>query len=264
LAFWGDREKAASLNLGFIAVGLGALAVPIPCEAILKRFRFGNCLLVIAFLCLLPAVFTIFTAKDEFPQYQPALNPSEILAEPLLCLAVLVMFLYYPLEGSLHTWVRSYLANLGYDETNISRWNAAFWGVFLAIRLGVALYYSRYGYGYEAWIILVLVLISAFTLGNMAGAYGQRSQWQLLLIGLTLGSILPTFLGVVLAVPKFKDTQGLVLGILFSVGTISSLLIQPLLARFSHGRSVQVIIRVPLALALFVAIPCLILALIRS
>ena len=116
------------------------------------------------------------------------------------------------------------------------------------------------------WVILVLVLISAFTLGNLAGAYGQRTKWELLLVGLTLGSILPTFLGLVLSFPqpKFEQTAGTTLGILFSVGAFSSLLVQPVLARFSRGHSVQITVRVPLALALAVAVPCLILALVRQ
>jgi len=106
------------------------------------------------------------------------------------------------------------------------------------------------------------VLASAITLGNLAGAYGRNSAPQLLLVGALLGSILPTFLGVLLR--QFTETQGTALGFMFSLGTISTLIVQPLLARVGRGHSVQVIIRVPLALALVVAVPCLILALVRS
>src|SRR5262249_25828600 len=261
VAFWGVpaegvAERAASLNLGFIAVGLGSLVLPPLTEVVLKRFGFRQCLLVVAFLCLFPATFTVFIGRTEFPEHLPSADPSAILAEPVLWLACLVMFFYYPLEGSLHTWVKSYLANLGYDEINIARWHAAFWGFFLAARLAAGLYLDP---RYEAWVIFFLVLISAITLGNLAGAYGQRSARELLLVGALLGSILPTFLGVV--VSQFPKSQGTALGILFSLGTISSLLVQPVLARFSRGHSVQVTIRVPLALALAVAVPCLIPAL---
>jgi MFS family permease len=264
LAFWGQpNETAASLNLGFIFVGLGALGVPFLMKVCLKRFGFRQCLLVLALLCLFPAIFTVFTGSAEFPEHHALANPSAILGDPVLWLAALVMFFYYPLEGSLDTWIKSYLANLGYDERKITGWHAMFWAVFLAARLSAGLYLD---YRYEAWVILVLVLISAFTLGNLAGAYGQRTKWELLLVGLTLGSILPTFLGLVLSFPqpKFEQTAGTTLGILFSVGAFSSLLVQPVLARFSRGHSVQITVRVPLALALAVAVPCLILALVRQ
>jgi len=263
VAFWGVpadptevAERAASLNLGFIAVGLGSLVLPPLTEVALKRIGLRQCLLVVAFLCLLPATFAVFTARSEIPEHPPSANPSAILAEPVLWLACLVMFFYYPLEGSLHTWVKSYLANLGYDEINIARWHAAFWGIFLAARLAAGLYLDP---RYEAWVIFFLVLTSAITLGNLAGAYGQRSARELLLVGALLGSILPTFLGVVLS--QFPKAQGTALGIMFSLGSASNLLVQPMLARFSRGHSVQVTIRVPLALALAVAVPCLILAL---
>ncbi len=265
LAFWGKPqegmvwERAASLNLGFIAIGLGALVVPDLCNLFFKRFGFRQCLLLVAFLCLLPATFTVFTGSAEFPEHGRSASPSAILTEPTLWLAGLVMFFYYPLEGSLPSWVKGYLANLGHDETQISWWNAAFWAVFLAARLGAGLYLDP---RYEAWVIFFLVLASAITLGNLAGAYGRNSAPQLLLVGALLGSILPTFLGVLLR--QFTETQGTALGFMFSLGTISTLIVQPLLARVGRGHSVQVIIRVPLALALVVAVPCLILALVRS
>jgi hypothetical protein len=111
-------------------------------------------------------------------------------------------------------------------------------------------------------VIFFLVLASAITLGNLAGAYGQRSVRELLLVGVFLGSILPTFLGVVLR--QFPEAQGTAVGILFSLGTISSLVVQPVLVRLARGYSVQVTILVPLFLALAVAVPCLILALVRQ
>jgi fucose permease len=258
-AFWGDPqnpERAASLNLGFIAVGVGGLLVPALCNFCVKRFSFRQCLLVLAFLCLLPATFTVFSAGAEFPD--TAAQTGTILGEPVLWLAGLVMFLYYPLQGSLDSWVKNYLGNLGYDEKKTTYWHVAFWGAFLATRLTAGLYLDP---RYEAWVLFVLVLASAIILGNLAGAYGQRSVRELLLVGVCLGSILPTFLGVVLT--QFPQAQGTVLGIMFSLGTLSTLLLQPLLARLARG-SVQVTIRVPLALALAVAVPCLILALVRQ
>src|SRR5262249_18299166 len=233
----GVVEWAASINLGFIAVGLGALLMPALCELLLARFGFRQCLLLFAFLSLLPATFAVFIAKSELELPNPveATPSSSILGDPVLWLAILVMILYYPLEGSLDSWVKSYLANLGYSETNIARWHVAFWGAFLAARLGAGLYLDA---RYEAWVIFVLVLVSAITLGNLAGAYGQKSYRELLLVGVWLGAILPTFLGVVLA--QFPHNRGTALGIMFSVGTLSSLLVQPLLARLAHGHSVQV------------------------
>ena len=41
----------------------GALLVPALTEVFLKRFGFRQCLLLLAFLCLLPAAFTVFTAR---------------------------------------------------------------------------------------------------------------------------------------------------------------------------------------------------------
>jgi fucose permease len=266
-AFWGEAERAASLNLGFLAIGVGALVIPVLCDFFLKRIGFPRCMLLLAFLTFIPAACTVFTGQAEFPETRGAADSSELLTNLVLWIAALGMLSYFPLEASLHTWVKSYLANLNYDESSVSRWHALFWLVFLAARLGAGLYLDP---RYEAWLIFALVLVSAITLGNLAGAFGRTSAWQLLLIGVTLGSILPTFLGLVLrgsnnpeSVWQLDKAQGTVLGILFSLGTLSSLVMRPVLTRLARSHSVQVAIRVPLALALALAVTCLILALIR-
>jgi fucose permease len=99
-AFWDDpNESAASLNFGFLAVGVGALLAPVLCHFFLKRLGFRQFLLVLAFLCLLPASFTVFTPGTEFQRQEHTAPTSTILGEPVLWVAILVMLLYYPLEG---------------------------------------------------------------------------------------------------------------------------------------------------------------------
>jgi hypothetical protein len=247
-AFLGEDDRAASVNLGFVAVGLGFLLLPSSVELLILRFGFRRSMLLLALLALAPAVLTVFTSGIPDAVGTPELG---YLPEPSLWLAAMVMFLYFPLESSLCKWSRSYLTNLGYTDRQMFWWLGGFWIFFLGARLVAAWLFVP---GYEAWVVLALTLIAAITLGNLGGAYGQKSGPGLLLMGGWYGPILPTLLAVAMS---FHATA---VGGLLSLGTASSLVFASTASRFP-AQTPRADIKLPLILALVMAAPTLLLAL---
>jgi hypothetical protein len=179
---------------------------------------------------------------------------------PLMVLAIL---LYFALENCLESWPEAYLKELGYQERSLQISMLIFWLAFVATR-GAAAWWFYYHPSHSFAITLILVLASAFILGNLAGGYevGSGSLWFWLL-GACYGPLLPGFLGMALDVyyPKALPTSAL--GLLLALSGLDTLLMRPLMNAFGKGRPPRTVMRVPTMLALILAAPLLLLAFMR-
>jgi fucose permease len=111
------------------------------------------------------------------------------------------------------------------------------------------------------WLIVVLALLSAVTLGNLVGAtYWRHGGLGLLLVGACFGPIFPTLVGLVLQ--TFPDAQGVAYGTMFAVGGTSGLMLPPLIGYYARRKTVREALRIPVVLALLLAAPALVLALV--
>jgi hypothetical protein len=106
-------------------------------------------------------------------------------------------------------------------------------------------------------------LLAAVILGNMAGAeHRRRPGFGLILLGLLLGPVLPTLLGMVFR-QVAPSGQGTAYGLVLAAGFLGSLLLAPLL----HLRTrppLQAALRVPIFLALLVTAAALVVGLMAS
>jgi fucose permease len=257
-----NRESAA-LNLGNVFFGLGCLIMPALADLLLRTVQFRWTLGLLALLCLMPAVLALFAGPIPAPR--PAGDLGTVLTNPLVWLAGLVFFLYGPVEFAMGTWATTYLTNQGFRETRAAWLLSSFWLCFFAARLVLAYVEANdlLPRRNEAWVILVMALLSAVALGHLAGAATRPSAAVgLLVLGAFLGPIFPTLVGVVFADPRLRDHQGTAYGLVFAVGSVGSLIMAPIIGASARRTSVQYSFRILMLLALMLGAAALILGLV--
>jgi hypothetical protein len=256
-ALLGPDEPAASLNLGFIAVAFGYLVLPPLVDGLCRRLGFARGMIALAAFCLVPAAFAIFISRDELTRAATNVDVNTPLSSPAIWLAALAAFFCFPLESSLGSWTADYLKNVGHTARQVAFWQGVFWAIFLGSRLITGQYLVP---GYERWFVLVLVVIAAVTLGNLAGAYGPTSARGLLVLAGALGPLIPSLLGTIM---PLVAQPGMALAMVYVCGGAGMLAFGPALAAANLGQPVHAGMRAPLAVTLLMSVPILVLALLR-
>jgi fucose permease len=260
-AFFAPEETSASLNLGYVFVALGALLTPVLADLLLGPLGLRRTLVVSALVALIPAFFAVFPSREPWRLADHPDAASTFFAEPSNWLAALVFFFYVPLEASISLWTFTLLGERGQDEREARGLLSGFWAAFVVSRLLTALVEHFYDLS-EWWdrcLVVVPPLLAAVLLGNLAGAsHRGRPRAGLILLGLLLGPVLPTLLGLIFR--HIAAEQGLAFGIVFAAGSLGSLLLAPLLApRTPQPR--QTALRLPIFLALLLTATALVLGL---
>ncbi|MBI3410763.1 MAG: hypothetical protein HY040_20700 [Planctomycetes bacterium] len=256
------NNAAGALTLGFAFIGVGALLTPYVVPPLIRYLGFRQTLVFLALLCIVPAGLSIFCQHQiEFTK-EPLLFEG-VLHDPRLWLLAIPTLLYFPLDRSLDVWTQPYLAELGYRGRAIVRLLIGFWLAFLLMRVAFAWIVTP---GYEVWALLTLLVVSSMVLGNLSGAFARSSGYVgFWLVGACYGPLLPGFLGTLIDFDSSHNFRipTVVLGGLFSLGCLSDLILEPGLVAFAKRRSARAAMRIPMILALVMAAPILILALIR-
>jgi fucose permease len=260
-AFFPDNP-AASVNMGNVFFGLGALATPTLVEWLIRTLGFRRALSLLALVCLTPAALAVFTPGESFNVPGERGDLWAVLSNPVLWMVGLAFWLYGPLEGSLGTWATTYLTEVGYKERRAALFLSGFWLTFLAARLVTALLQQANRMPIaDAWLIVFLALGAAVLLGNMAGATMRgRAGLGLLLVGVTFGPIFPTLVGILFG--HFEPRQhGTAFGAMFAIGATGSLVVPPLIGAYARRTSVRDAMRIPMVTALALALVTLVLGL---
>jgi fucose permease len=261
-AFFAPAEASASLNLGYVFIALGALVTPVLLDILLEALPLHRTLMVLACLSLVPAILAVFPSGEHWRTANHTSDPTALLAEQSSWLAALVFFFYAPLEASISLWTFSLLTERGQDQREAGGLLAGFWAAFLASRLLVALgqHAEVLSESWDRWLVVIPPLLAAVAIGNLAGAsYRRLPRAGLFLLGLLLGPVLPTLLGMVFrhAAPA---EQGLAFGLVFAGGSLGSLLLSPAFG-FRPGQSHHAMLRLPILLGLLLTAAALVLGL---
>lgn len=262
LAFF-DQYPAASLNLGNVFFGLGALTMPPLTDLLNRRLGLRRTLSVVAVVCLVPAALALLTAGTAFPEPVNG-DAASVFRNPTLWLAGLVFLLYGPIEGAIATWTTTFLTELGYRERSAAWLLAGFWLAFLGGRLLTSFLQQReyLPENTELWFILGLALAAAVVLGNLAGARGEGNAiWGLLALGALLGPIFPTLVGFLFNQEFARNDRGTAYGGMFAIGATGSLILAPLIGSYARRRTMRAALRIPAVEALLLAAATLALAL---
>jgi fucose permease len=266
-AFFGEsKSAAASLNMGNVFFGLGALLTPTLADLLIRGLGYRRSVHLLAVCCLVPAAVIVpFTPAEAWPQKLPHGQHTDVFGSPILWLAGLVFLLYGPLENALGTWTTTYLTELGHRERRASLLLSGFWLTFMAARFVAS--FCQQSFLTERsgpWLILALALVTAVTLGNLAGTHSRTTAgWGVLIAGAALGPIFPTLVGVLF--DHFApEKRGTAYGAMFAMGATGSIVLAPLIGLSARRGSIRTALRIPTLVALLLAAATLVLGLTLS
>jgi hypothetical protein len=252
-AFFGADQPVAGFNLGYLVLG-SAVVVSGPLQRVFER-RIGldRCLLIFGLLALACGALAGLHPQTGLERLNRGALVSSFFADPRLGLACLIVLFYFPLEGSLGTWAHNYLRDLDCGGPRVLMWMAVFWVAYLAMR-GVGVFIdARAGDFY----LLCCVAVIAIAYGNLTGAGPSSGTQGMLLMWAAHGPVWPTLLGVIL--PR-AHSPATAFAVLFSIGTLGSIAFQPALVKYARSHSVRETMRIPMLLALLLAVPTAFLA----
>jgi fucose permease len=254
--FFPDRPAtAACLGYGLIGLTSGLALILLPWLERNLGFRRG--VLVLALVYLVPAGAAGLTAPADFPLPKPSTHATAILSEPGLWLAGLVALLYLPLEALIFSHGRAYLEEVCIRPATVPLALGGYWLAFLAGRLLMAVALPVL----VPWLMVIWILLAAAVLGNLSGSYRPAgATWGFCLLGACLGPIFPCLVG--LGFLRYPEHLGLFFGVVMALGSIGSLLWQPLLQLYARGHSVRLTLRLGMVVALATIVPALALCLV--
>jgi fucose permease len=267
--FEGDPHKVtAALNVGMVFFALGSLVTPTLCDLLLRALDFDRTLSILAGLCLVPALLVALqlAVGEPFRPDRHGTGFGAVFGDLRVWMAGLVFFLYGPLEFAVGTWATTYLMEHGYKERRATRLLSGFWLTFLASRVLLAFLQDRglLREWSDYFVIPILGLLAAVTLGNLAGAPADRhSGWGLLALGALLGPLFPTLIGIVFKLDNPHHPPGTAYGATFAIGSLGSLLLAPLIGLYARGKSVSHALRIPMILGLLMAASAMVLGLLK-
>jgi MFS family permease len=260
LKFTTHPSRAGALNVGFVFVILGAVAGPGLVNRATRRWGLRQGLLYLSLALVGAAALVFLTPRAPSLELADPTPLSEVVTDVRLWLLGIGILLYFALENCAEVWPEPYLKEIGYRGRALTGALVVFWGAFTLLRAVTGWLPAT---GAEAWMLLGLVLASSFTMGNLVGANehssGSVGFW---LTGACYGPLLPGLLA--LGMDLFPNLPAVALGMLLALSGLDTLVVRPLMVRLARRSSARTVMRVPTILALIMAAPLLVLALLRS
>jgi hypothetical protein len=256
LAFF-EGHAARSVNLGFIAVTLGALAAVPLVRLAVRRFGVRKALLALGLACLIPGAFVACTPAEQFSWAPPTAERIDLARDSRFAFLLVALAIACPLEALLGPWAQRFASEHGYVRGSSLVMGTGFWVALLSSRLVAALLLPDVG---DAWLVLVLAMLAAITLGNLIGAYSPGSAGMALwVIGACCGPLVPTLLGLV--VQTYPSDAGPAVGLAMAAGALGTALAMPLVDVSRPDRTTLAAMRGAITLAVLLMAPALVLAL---
>ncbi len=245
-------ELAASVNLGFVFVALGALMSPTLADLLLRTLDFRKTVAVLALLCLVPAATAAISWSQHVPEPVEKADLVDAMSSLPVLLAGLAFLFYAPIEFAVSTWGSTYLTrDQRFREERAAWLMSFFWLAFVVSRVLMTVLFHGEGLqpGWTPYILFLLALAAAAMMGNLAGAGTPRSAaLGLVLLGLAVGPIFPTL--VAYCLHATDRGRGTAYGVMFALGSLGSAALAPILGLRARGKSVQPAMRLVALLAL--------------
>jgi MFS family permease len=257
LGFTPHVSNVAALNVGFVFVVFGAVAGPWLVAQAERRWGYRQGLLYLSLALVVAAGLVFLVPADHFPRLERAASAGYLVNDIRLGLMAAVVLLYFALENCLEVWPEPFLKELRFEGRGLTIALLVFWGAFTLLRIAMGWLPDT---SWVPWILLSLLLISAFTMGNLSAASEQNSgSAAFWLVAACYGPLLPGFLALVMNF--YPELPATALGVMLALGGLDILVVRPWVASRARSRPVRNVMRVPMILALLMAAPLLVLAL---
>jgi MFS family permease len=257
LGFTTHVSNVAALNVGFVFVVFGAVAGPWLVGLAERRWGYRQGLLYLSLGLVVAAGLVFLVPSTDFRTLARAASPDYLMSDIRLGLMAAVVLLYFALENCLEVWPEPFLKELRYEGRGLTIALLIFWGAFTLLRIAMGWVPDTM---WVPWILLGLLLVSAFTMGNLSAANehssGSIGFW---LVAVCYGPLLPGFLALVM--DFYPELPATALGVMLALGGLDTLVVRPWATALARRRPVRTVMRVPMILALLMAAPLLVLAL---
>jgi predicted MFS family arabinose efflux permease len=257
LGFTAEPSNVGALNIGFVFVALGAVAGTWLVNQAVRRWGHRQGLLYLSLGLVVVAGLVFLVPRDRFLEHKTDVAWSAVFGNIRLGLLAAIVLLYFAVENCLEVWPEPFLKDLRYKGRALTVALLIFWGAFTLVRVATGWLPDSMG---VPWILLGLLLVSGFTMGNLSAANeyssGTIGFW---LVAVCYGPLLPGFLALVMSL--VPDCPGTALGIMLALGGLDTLVVRPWVTSLARRRPVRNVMRVPMLLALLMAAPLLVLAL---
>ncbi|MBI3822911.1 MAG: MFS transporter [Planctomycetes bacterium] len=260
VAFFSDHNVTlAAINLGFVAVGFGALAGPYVIRLIETWSGYRQGLLYLSIALIIPAGLVAWCDADQFPPPDNPMPWGETFSRTHLILLMAALLIYFAIEAFLALWAESYLKEVGNSDRGVQLNLLAFGAAFIAMR-GLAAWWLYWHPGHGFVLTLVLAVVAAGCLVNLTARFAVGGVFGFWLVGAAFGPLLPCILGI--AMQKPFSTGGL--GILLALNAVDVLLVSLGMNLLGKDRPIRSVMWAPTAMALVLWVPLLLTALLRA
>jgi fucose permease len=250
-----------SVSLGCVFLTAGALLTPPLTRAVERRIGFRAEVLILAFVCLVPAILGVayLAIEGAGPAGSPA-DFGEVVTHPVVLFGGLALLLHRILERSLDSWPDRFLVEVGNSPAAVAVWLGLFWGAFLGARLLTATLVRPNSE--PSWVLLLAALMTAVVLGNLVGiSLKGGASWGVVFTGAFLAPVLPALVSLVLT--TFPRGAGLACGLVFALGLGASRLVPPLVDPGRKRHTPRTAMRLALGVALALTLVGLVLVLVQ-
>jgi fucose permease len=254
------------LQLGLALVALGGMVGLVFFDVLYRTAGYKRTMAILALIFLLPAILSALQWGIPLRPEPPVSMPiGELLREPGLWMAALVLFFYAPLEGFVSVWATTYLKNAGEGERQTTNWLGGFWAMVLLSRaLAGIIMHSTELVSYSPWVLVFFAVLVAAILGNMSAMIrGQSALALLLMLGFFVGPVYPSLVGMVLAMPGGSNWPATAFASLHVAGSLGGLVLAPLVSYCARA-NISVGLRIPMFLALVMAVVALLFAILAT
>ena len=260
-AFFTQPNPSAGLNIGFVAVGLGALLGPVIVRFIAEWWGYRHGLLYVSVAMIAPAALTVLWDRSVFDT-GPLRTWDQIVAHPHIALVIGIILVYFAIENCLEFWPEAYLKELGYRDRRLQFTMTGFWLLFIAARAGAAWWLYHHP-DHAVGLTLLLVFLAAMVLGNLVSGYEVGSgTFVFLLLGICYGPLLPCMLGITLELYDDRLPAS-ALGALLALSGLDTLVVRPMMGYYAKDRPARTVMRVPTVLALLLGAPLVLMLFLR-
>jgi fucose permease len=249
VVLFGGQNPAGASNLGNVFFGLGLFLTPLIVSVLFRETTYENAVSALGLIVLVPVIFALKATYREFPNVSAGFSLGaavQLLAEPAVLLAALVLFCYISLESSFCNWLPAFgkevinIETPGADPDAVDASAQRLLSLFAIAMMAGRLIASQIpaitaaGTWFIAGAAIVAgLIIFAMTTCKSAGL----ARVLALLAGLAFAPCFPTTVGVMIS--KHPENFGSVFGIIFAVGLAGAVIVPKAIGNLAKGSSVQ-------------------------